>query len=295
MALALGAAAGDTNRTPSAATRTRAGDPTTEASVDRDTVADDFEVTVGQRRVAARLLSPAPTRLSPRPLLLLNLCADRTTALTVEPYNLGVRLFLERGHRALSFDLPNHGPRADAFGEGIQGWRNAWVAGEDRFAQAVEEASAVIGRCLERGHAEAGRVVVYGISRGGYLALRLLAADARVAAAAAIAPVTDWRDLSEFAAEKERAELAELRLARYVGALAGKPIFLAIGNADERVSTLSCCRFFHELQEANAAQGHTAAPVEFHCAPMSKAGHVVDDLWRRRGAEFLLRMAAGIE
>jgi acetyl esterase/lipase len=188
----------------------------------------------------------------------------------------------------VSFDLPNHGPRRDQFGEGIQGWRNAWVAGEDRLAQAVEEAKAVVGWCVEHGRAEPGRVVVYGISRGGYLALRLLAADPRIAAAAAIAPVTDWRDLAEFSAEKGRQDLAALTLTRYATALAGKRIFVVIGNADDRVSTLSCCRLFLALEEANAGAPRHPSPVEFHCAPMSQPGHVVDDSWRKLAADFLL-------
>jgi len=244
---------------------------------------------IDQRTIVPRLVSPPTTRLARHPLLLLNLCADRETALTVEPYCLGVRTFLARGHRALSFDLPDHGARVGPFGEGIAGWRNAWVAGEDRFSQAVEEAKAVIERCFERGLAEPGRVVVYGISRGGYLALRLLAADARVAAAAAVAPVTDWRDLAEFSTERTRENLAAARLANSAPALAGKRIFLVIGDADQRVNTLSCCRFFLALAEANAHPNAGAARLEFHCARMAQPGHAVDDFWRQRAAEFLLQ------
>ena len=290
IALALGGRAGESSdrsrgpEPPSVA----ASLPRAAAATD-EFVTEEFAVTVDQRSVTPRLISPKKERLAPRPLLLLNLCADRATALSVEPYCLGVKLFLARGHRALSFDLPSHGERVDRYGEGILGWRNAWVAGEDRFRQFVEEASAVIDRCLERGDAKPGGVVVYGISRGGYLALRLMAADPRVAAAAAIAPVTDWRELAEFTAERAREDLAGLRLARFAEALAGKPIFMAIGTSDQRVSTLSCCRLFLDLQEANARRGLADSPVEFHCASMAESGHAVDDFWRMRGAEFLLR------
>jgi pimeloyl-ACP methyl ester carboxylesterase len=264
-----------------------------EAARNQDFLSEEFEVTLGRRTIRPRLVSPKPELLARQPLLLLSLCGDRETALTIQPYCLGVQSALSHGHRALSFDLPNHGKRLDKYGEGIQGWRKAWVDGEDRFRQFVEEASAVIGWCIEQGRAEPGRVVVYGISRGGYLALRLLAADARISAAAAVAPVTDWRDVSEFSADKGREDLARLRLARYVEALAGKRIFMAIGNSDDRVSTLSCCRFFLDLQEANAGRLRATSLVEFHCAGMSEAGHTVDDFWRRLGAEFLMRAATG--
>jgi hypothetical protein len=130
--------------------------------------------------------------------------------------------------------------------------------------------------------------VAYGISRGGYLASRLLAADARVAGVAAIAPVTDWRLLTEFTAERGSGPLGELRLSRYVKSLVGKRVFLVIGNSDQRVSSESCALFFSDLMAENARAGQAKAPVEFHCQTMAEAGHVVDDFWRRRGAEFLL-------
>jgi dienelactone hydrolase len=247
----------------------------------------ELAVQVGERTIQTRLLSPE--RLAPRPMLLLSLTSDRHTALQVQPYCIGAMTFVAAGHRALSFDLPNHGERVDNHGEGIRGWRNAWVDGTNPFAAFLEEASAVITRCLQEGWTEAGRVVAYGVSRGGYLALRLLAHDSRVGAAAAIAPVTDWRDLTEFAAERTREDLGDLRLSQYAAALAGKRVFLVIGNADDRVSTRSCSRLFIDLLEANARRGQTSFPGEFHCAAMSEPGHVVDDSWRQAAAEFLLK------
>lgn len=292
-ALALAGGPRVSGTTLRGADATPSGTPLTNAAGSGDVLSDEFVLTVGSRTLTPRCVSPKGDRLAAKPLLLLNLCADRETALKAQPYCVGVSWFLAHGHRAVSFDLPNHGQRVDQYGEGIQAWRNAWVAGEDRFSQFVEEASAVIGKCIERGYAEPGRVVVYGISRGGYLALRLLAADPRITAVAAIGPVTDWRDLTEFAAEKSQQELADTRLARWASALAGKRIFMVIGDSDRRVSTLSCCRFFLDLQEANAGLQGEASPVEFHCARMAEPGHTVDEVWRQRGAEFLLRASVG--
>ena len=106
----------------------------------------------------------------------------------------------------------------------------------------------------------------------------------RLGAAAVIAPVTDWRDLTEFAAEMSQQELADTRLARWAAALAGKRIFMVIGDSDRRVSTLSCCRFFLDLQEAKAGLSRPDSPVEFHTVRMAEPGHTVDDAWRQRGA-----------
>lgn len=253
-----------------------------------DYLTEEFAVQIGRRSLVARLLSPPSERLSERPGLLLTFASDRESALSVEPYCLVARVFLGHGHRALSFDLPSHGARVDAYGSGIPGFRNAVVDGHDPFARFVEDGMAVLGRCVDTGVASPGRVAVCGTSRGGYCALRLLAADPRITAGAGFAPVTDWRDLSEFAADRERSDVANLRLSGFADSFAGKAVFLAIGNHDERVNTASCCRFYLDLVESNTRHGHRADRVDFYCT--DDAGHSMGEAWYRRGTEFLLKM-----
>ncbi len=102
----------------------------------------------------------------------------------------------------LSFDYTGHGERIDHFGAGIHALRNTLVeGGVNPFAVFAADAAAVIDTCLRREVAALGRIAVSGTSRGGYLALYLLAHEARVTAAAGFAPVTDWRVLSEFSAD----------------------------------------------------------------------------------------------
>jgi len=263
-----------------------------ESAQNDHSVSREFEIEVDGRSITPRLISPPPKRLATRPLLLLNLSGERETSLTVHPYAMAAEFFLAEGHRVVSFDLPNHGKRMDKYGEGLTGWRNAFADGKDPLHMSVEEASAIISWSIRGGFAETGRIVVYGISRAGYLGLRMLASDARLAAAAAIAPVTDWGVLSEFAADRKHEYLPSLNLSRYADQLAGKPVFIVIGNADNRVSTLSCSHFFLDLQEANVRHGHGTSWTEFACASMAAIGHVVDDSWRRMGAEFLLKRTA---
>jgi len=93
------------------------------------TTTQEWEVAVGERRITVRLISPAAERLAKEPLLLLSFAADRATSLAVEPYNLTAKSFLKHGHRVASFDLPNHGTRVNKYGEGIVGFRNAFVDG----------------------------------------------------------------------------------------------------------------------------------------------------------------------
>lgn len=250
---------------------------------------EEFTVRAGQRLIIARLVTPE--RLSERPGLLLTFATDRETSLDVEPYCLAARVFLHQGHRALSIDLPNHGTRVDAYGAGITGLRNAFVDGQDRFAMFVEEAIAAIDWCVDYDVAVPGRIGTCGTSRGGYFALRLLATDPRVIAGAGFAPVTDWRDLSEFAADRERADVAALRLSCFADALAGKAVFFAIGNHDERVNTASCCRLYLDLLESNVRLGFGPQYVDFYCT--DDAGHSMGNDWYRLGAEFLVNRIQG--
>lgn len=247
----------------------------------------DLTLEIAGRTIVARVLSPEPECLSGNPLLLVTLAADKETSLYVEPYNLTAQRFLEAGHRVVSFDLPSHGARIDENGEGIQGFRNTFVQGIDPFQLFLEDARAVIDRCLADGLAQQGRIMACGTSRAGYLALRLMAADPRVSAAAAYAPVTDWRHLSEFASERECEDLAAMRLSEFADGMVGRPIFFVIGNHDERVSSESCCRFYLELIAANRNQGMDDSHINFQVQDVP--GHASQPAWYAAGADFLLR------
>jgi esterase FrsA len=189
-----------------------------------------------------------------------------------------------------SFDLPCHGERIDEFGEGIVGFRNAFVSGVDPFAAFVADGRAVITECIQRGWAQPHRIAAAGTSRGGYMALRLMAADERIAACAGFAPVTDWRYLSEFQGDAHRTTVANLRLARFANRLVGRRVYLAIGPADERVSTESCRRLHHELLEANAQAGFDDSHAELNLT--DDPGHSMGVSGYQKGAEFLLRWCA---
>jgi pimeloyl-ACP methyl ester carboxylesterase len=251
---------------------------------------EEFSVGVGGRQLSARLVQPEAAQLAPSPLLLLSLALDVETSLNVEPYNIAGTYFLEQGHRVVSFDLPSHGQRIDEHGEGITGFRNAFVQGEDRFAAFMLEARAIVDHCIVNGWAEPGQIVVCGTSRAGYLGLRLLSQDDRIAAGAAFAPVTDWCMLSEFVAEREQEAVAALRLSNYADALVGKPVFAIIGNQDERVSTASCCQFYVDLVQANASQGLGTEHINFQVADVP--GHSSAPEWYVQGAKFLIEQAS---
>jgi dienelactone hydrolase len=251
----------------------------------------DVLLEIEERTILARILSPAPHQLAEDPLLLLHLTGPKETAFYEEPYRTTTRQFLDQGHRVVSFDLPSHGTRVDHFGDSLIGFCNAFVAGQDPFLMFIAEAKAVIDHCLAAGLVRAERIVVSGTSRAAYMALRLMAAEPRIAAAAAIAPVTDWRALSEFAAAAHRPDVAALHLSEFAAAMVGRPVFIIIGNHDTRVSTASCCQFYIALTQANAVQGHDDALINFQV--LDVPGHFSPDGWHQQGDHFLLdRMTA---
>lgn len=248
----------------------------------------EFSVEVKGRPLTCLLAEP--DELSDRPALLLNFAADRTAALKSEPYNITPSMFLAAGHRAASFNLPCHGDReVPGQPRGIVGFCAEWRRGVDVFAGFVDEGRAVIDTLIERQLAEPGRIFVSGTSRGGYCALRLMAADERIAAAAAFSPVTDWRVLTEFASIKDKSEVAELALPHFAGALAGRAVWLAIGNSDARVGTDACLRFAEAVLRAESEAGFSSSQFVLHVVP--EKDHQLSDVWRRRGGDYLLDWA----
>ena len=243
-------------------------------------------ITTNAGQLTYWLHQPDPRPAATPQALLLTFSSTRQASFNEAPYDIPARLFAAAGHAVVSFDLPNHGDQVNGFGQGIDGFCAAFCAGADPFVQFIDQGRRVIDACLAQGVGQGG-LVACGVSRAGYCALRLMAADSRIQAAAGLAPVTDWRALREFAAVRDQAAIAALALDHYAEALAGRALFLAIGNADLRVSSAACLRFGQRLLEREEATGNQSSAIEFHV--IKAAGHALDEQWRSAGAEFLLR------
>jgi dienelactone hydrolase len=230
------------------------------------------------------LHQPDQTQTTPSALLL-TFSSTRQSAFDEEPQHIPARLFAAAGHAVVSIDLPNHGEQVNGFGQGIEGFCAAFCAGADPFAQFVEQGKAVITACLAQGIGQKG-IVACGVSRAGYCVLRLAAADPRIRAVAALAPVTDWRRLREFAAVREQPVIAALALDHWAASLADRSVYVAIGNHDARVGSDACVRFVLRLLEARQTQSDPPPALQFHLVDCP--GHSLADAWRRAGAEFLL-------
>ena len=113
-------------------------------------------------------------------------------------------------------------------------------------------ASAIVDYLVREGYTDPKRLVASGTSRGGFLALELAAADDRFCCIAAISPVTDLLVLKEFAGLSSVPD--SLVLESRAEALAGRAVWIAIGNNDRRVSTDSAIRFSRSLVMAALAK-----------------------------------------
>jgi hypothetical protein len=243
-------------------------------------------ISVEEGTISFDILIPCDSETNRESVLLLSFSTDKQTTFNREPYNIVSEIFLKNGYSVLSFDIPNHGERVDEFGKDIVGLKNAFINNRDPFKLFINDAKAVIDHCIRSGLAKAGKICAYGTSRSGYMVLRLLAADDRISAAAALAPVTDWSVLDEFDPVKDRKDIKDLKLTNYCRGMEGKAVFISIGGHDDRVSTISCCKFFVDLYEHNYFLGYHVPEIDFFCT--KDQGHRLDDQWYRLGGEFLI-------
>lgn len=250
-----------------------------------------FSVTVGDHDLPCLLAAPdQATQTAARRALLLSFSTTRQMSLQTAPYDITAQAFTAAGHSVVSFDLPNHGDSIDEYGEGLIGMWTAHAAGADPFGRFLVQGRAVIDACLERGWGDPDRIFVCGVSRGGYCALRLMAADRRIQGVAALAPLVDWCSLAEFAAVEDRPALAKLSLEGWVQQLAGRALYLAVGNHDHRVDTALCLRFALRLFEMADFSQPNLSTTEIYIN--NSPGHTLNDEWAIRGAQFLLRLCA---
>ena len=125
---------------------------------------------------------------------------------------------------------------------------------------------------IEKRLTDPQHVAVCGTSRGGFLALHFAASDKRVQCTAAFAPVTDLHSLREFKELGENQFVSSLAAQLIVERLAGRSIWIVIGDQDEPVGTERAIELargltkaslklnkptYSELHVLNEPRGHT--------------------------------------
>jgi len=185
------------------------------------------------------------------------------------------RLLAAQGFLSVVIEPPCHGEdRKAGEPEGLAGWRYRLDRGENVVQQFNAKARAVLDHVIAQDLADPARVAICGTSRGGFLAFHFAASEPRIKAVAGISPVTDLLALTEFKGTAVDSAAERLALAFIAPQLIGRPVWLSIGNNDQRVDTDRAIAFTRAIVQVSARQSQAAKPlipVELIVAPT--AGH----------------------
>jgi pimeloyl-ACP methyl ester carboxylesterase len=173
----------------------------------------------------------------------------------------------------VSVDLPGHGADVRP-GEpaSMRSWRARLEHGEDVVGDFTKRATAVLNHLVEARLTDPAKVAVFGISRGGFMALHFAAADPRVRSVVGLAPVTDLLVLREFFEMPKDQPARAIAATRLADRLYDRAIWIGIGSTDYRVSTDHAIQFIERVIEAAAARG-VRPSIEIHVQPSD--GHTV--------------------
>jgi dienelactone hydrolase len=203
--------------------------------------------------------TPAPT--------LFILASSLEDSLGNDDYAKAGRLLLKKGFIGVAVDMPCHGHnRKKNEPEGLAGWRARLEKGEDLVGALTRKLSVLLDHLIREGYTDGKSVAVAGTSRGGFMALHFAAAEPRVRSVAAFAPVTDLAALSEFAGLENDKRIRVLDLRRHADKLAGRSVWLCIGNNDQRVGTDQAIEFTRKVVAASVA-AKKPADVQLHVMP----------------------------
>ena len=215
----------------------------------------------------------------PAPLLFVLAGTINSTLSSAYFRQCGNEMVAEHGFLLVSIDLPCHGSQ-NAGGKlsGLGGWAERAAKGEDFVAESNARMSDVLDHLIKTGVADPQQVAACGTSRGGFLAMHFAAHDKRVKCAAAFAPVTDPAALQEFGGLEQQDLVKNLDLANRADQLAGRPLWVVIGDQDARVSTARVIAFAQAVTKASIEQKvdsridlHVLAEPRGHTSPPGSA------------------------
>lgn len=200
---------------------------------------------------------------APAPVLFL-FATDAQRTLADPAYGRVAGLLRDKGFVCVSLDAPCHGKDNKENAENpLAAWRTRIEKGDDLVGDFNRKCTQVLDYLVAEKYADPARAAAAGISRGGFLALHWAAAEPRVRCVAAFSPVTELLALREFDGMKPGDAAERLNVGRLASKLADRPIWVVIGNVDERVGTERAMRFTRAVVRAAVDQKH-AALVELH-------------------------------
>jgi len=202
--------------------------------------------------------SPAPT--------LIVIGNELEYSLTNNEINEVGKLLESCGVKCFAIDVPCHGAdQREQEPEGLKGWRSRLENEENMVLDFKQRISEVLNFLIQQGYSDSGKIGLAGTSRGGFLALHFMAAEPRVRCAVAFAPVTELTVLEEFHGLELHPLTRSLDLIHQSVKLAGKPMWMCIGNNDWRVGTDRLMKFTHSV--SSLVSKGIIAPVELHVMP----------------------------
>lgn len=224
-------------------------------------------------------VAPAPT--------LFVIATNISDTLTSREFNRVGMLLTEQGVIAVAVDNPCHGQdQRPGEAGGLSGWRERLNQGEDFVADHARQLSSVLDHLIAEGYTDKARVAVCGTSRGGFMALHCAAAEPRFVAVAAFAPVTDLLRLREFDGMEKHAGTNALSAIHKADKLAGRSIWVCIGNHDERVGTDDCIAFTRATVKASIDR-KLPADSELHVMP--SPGHTIHTTAHEEAAQWFAK------
>lgn len=209
--------------------------------------------------------APAPT--------LFVLASEIEVTLVGPDFNKVGRFLAPQGWLSVALDVSCHGQDSKP-GEptGLAGWRARMEKGDNFTVSLARQVSEVLDHLIAEGYTDKSRVALCGTSRGGFMALHCAALEPRFRAVAAFAPVTDLLKVSEFSGLEKNDLANSLKLVHLADKLAGRSIWICIGNNDERVSTDECIAFTRAVTKS-AISRKLPAEIEIHVMP--SIGHSI--------------------
>ena len=210
---------------------------------------------------------------APQPLLFI-FQGSIDSAMSEPLYTEVGRLLAAEGVLSVVLDAPAHGEDA-APGEPpeLSAWAHRVGEGKPFLEPFLQRATKALDHFVALGWADPSRVAACGTSRGGFLAFHFAAHDSRIRCVAGIAPVTDLAALREFSSLSPPPDTSGLGLASLAPRLAGRPLWLCIGNSDARVGTDRAIAFAQAVVAANRALPQPPSPIPVDLLVQSTPGH----------------------
>ena len=191
------------------------------------------------------------------------------------------------GWVSVVLDPPCHGyDRVDGEPGQLMGWAHRVKSGQELMQPFVKRCVAVLDHLIAAGYTDPDRVAASGTSRGGFCALHFAAGEPRVRAVTGVSPVTNPLALSEFKGVTAE-QAASINIDSLIDRLAGRSVWLSMGNDDPRVSTDDCIGLTRKLVAATrrAKPEMKVVPVELIVGPSE--GHRAIDGAYQLEAQFL--------